>query len=135
MVQATATITPIRGHTAPQNPLDTAIHNAGRALCNLQMTRLVCAAAPTKSEAQDLVRDLLDIAGIVDVALLAIGREVQSHFGPSRLGRACDLELFTDQLRGALEGNATYSISQAAEYLDDEIVSEWRHRFALQAAE
>jgi hypothetical protein len=121
MVQAAVTLTPIRGHTAPQNPLDTAIHNAGRALCALQMTRLVCVGRPNKREAELLVNDLLDIARIVDTALLAIGTEARDHFGND-----VDLEPFADQLLGALDGNATYSISQAAEKVDSESNAEYR---------
>ena len=134
MVQATATITPIRGHTAPQNPLDTAIHNAGRALCAMQMTRLACVASPSKGEAQDLVRDLLNVARIVDTAVLAIGKEARCHFGND-----VDLEPFADQLLGALEGNASlYSICQAAERFNSEMNAEYRNGAwgdYLQAAE
>ena len=121
MVQATATITPIRGHTAPQNPLDTAIHNAGRKLCGLQMTRLIAVRRPSKSEAQSLVRDLLDIARIVDAALLEIGREARCHFGND-----VELECFADQLTGAIEGNATHVVCQAVENADSETNAEYR---------
>ena len=111
------------------NPLDTAIHNAGRKLCGLQMTRLVGEA--DKGDAQALTRDLLDIARIVDQALLEIGREAKVHFGSD-----VDLTLFADQLGDALEGNATHTICAAVEARNEEIEAEigdwqYKHRRAV----
>ncbi len=108
---------PPSGANRPINPLDTAIHNAGRKLCALQMTRLW--GEGDKSDAQSLTRDLLDIARIVDAALHEIGREARAH-----LGSDVDLTLFTDQLLGALEGNATYTICAAVEARNEEIEAE-----------
>jgi hypothetical protein len=122
--------TPIRPPAANLNPLDTAIHNAGRKLCGLMMTRLVGEA--DKGDAQALTRDLLDIAKIVDDALLEIGREAKVHFGSD-----VDLTLFCDQLSGALEGNATHTICAAVEAREEElgeaIDPDWRfkHRRAV----
>jgi hypothetical protein len=99
---------------ARANPLDIAIHNAGHKLIHLQMTRLWGEA--TKSDAQSLTRDLLDIAKIVDDAILAIGREARAH-----IGRDVDLTLFTDQLLGAIEGNATHTLCAAIESREEEI--------------
>lgn len=99
------------------NPLDIAVRNAGRKLCGLQMTRLW--GEGDKSDAQSLTRDLLDIARIVDAALYEIGREAKAHFGHD-----VDLTLFTDQMLGAIEGNATHTICAAVENREDEIEAE-----------
>ena len=96
-----------------ENPLDVAVHEAGRKLQCFLMTRLCSVAQPTKSEAQSLVRDLLDISKVVDDMLLAIGREARAHFG-----HGVELELFTDQLLGAIQGNATYVVEEAAEEIE-----------------
>jgi hypothetical protein len=104
--------TPIRPERA--NPLDIAIHDAGRKLLGLRMTRLWGEA--TKSDAQSVVRDLLDIARIVDTAILEIGREAKAH-----IGHDVDLSLFADQLLGALEGNATFTLCAAIEAREEEI--------------
>lgn len=121
MTPADATISMIRPQANPTsqpiNPLDTAIHNAGRKLCGLMMTRLH--GEPTKGDAQAVVRDLLDIGRIVDEAILAIGREAKAHFGSH-----IDLTLFTDQLGGALEGNATFNICEAIEIREEEFAEE-----------
>lgn len=117
----------------PFNPLDAIIHGAGRKLCALELTHLDRIGDPTKSEAQSLVRDLLDISKIVDDALLAIGREAKSHFG-----NAVDLDLFSDQLRCAVEGNATFTICKAAEEHEaDRVYADgWRRNWPhLEAAE
>ena len=117
---AVSTIPP-RAEISP-NPLDVVVHNCGRKLLTLQMTRLV--GEPDKGDAQDLTRDLLDIGRMVDEMILAIGRHAQSHFG-----RAVDLKQFTDQLRGALEGNATFTICEAVEIMDEERAeanSDWK---------
>jgi hypothetical protein len=114
ILSAVSTIPP----AAPTpNPLDTAIHNAGRKLLGLQMTRLW--GQGDKGDAQSLTRDLLDIAKIVDDALLTIGREAVAHFGSD-----VDLTLFTDQLLGAVEGNATHTICAAVEAREEEIEAE-----------
>jgi len=111
-----STIPPSGGNRSP-NPLDLIVQNCGRKLCALQMTTLRGEA--DKSDAQALTRDLLDIARIVDAALYEIGREAKAHFGYD-----VDLTLFTDQLLGALEGNATFSICAAVENREEEIGAE-----------
>jgi hypothetical protein len=108
---------PPAGGNLPINPLDLIVQNCGRKLCGLQMTRLV--GEPDKGDAQSLTRDLLDIAKTIDDALLAIGREAKAHFGS-----AVDLSLFADQLLGAIEGNATFTICAAVEARDEEIAAE-----------
>jgi hypothetical protein len=101
----------------PQNPLDLIVQNCGRKLAALQMTRLYAQA--DKSDAQSLTRDLLDISRIVDQMLYDIGREAKAHFGSD-----VDLTLFTDQLLGAIEGNATFTICAAFESREAEIEAE-----------
>ena len=123
---ASSTIRP----SANPNPLDLIVQNAGRKLCALQMTRLYAQA--DKSDAQSLVRDLLDIARIVDAALYEIGREAKAH-----IGHDVDLSLFTDQLLGALEGNATHSICAAVEAREEEIesaIGDTRYKMARENA-
>lgn len=121
MDQAITAITPIRSAPQPLNvapdPLTTIIHNAGRKLLGLQMTRLVGEA--DKSDAQALTRDLLDIAKIVDDALLEIGREAKAHFGSH-----IDVSLFTDQLLGAIQGNATFNVCEAIEVREEDFEAE-----------
>ena len=119
MSPAVTAFTPIppSGGNRPANPLDLAVQNAGRKLMGLQMTRLYAQA--DKSDAQSLVRDLLDIARIVDAALYEIGREAKAYFGHD-----VDLSLFTDQLLGAIEGNATFTICAAFESREEEIEAE-----------
>ena len=124
MSPALTSLTTIRPADQPANPLDTAIHTAGRKLCALQMTRLWGQA--DKSDAQSLTRDLLDIARIVDAALYEIGREAKAH-----IGHDIDLSLFTDQLLGAVEGNATHTICAAIEAREEEIeaeIGDWRYK-------
>ena len=108
---------PPSGGNRPPNPLDLIVQNAGRKLMGLQMTRLYAQA--DKSDAQSLTRDLLDIARIVDAALYDIGREAKAYFGYD-----VDLTLFTDQLLGAIEGNATHTICAAFENREEEIEAE-----------
>lgn len=111
------TTIPPAGANRPANPLDLIVQNCGRKLCALQMTRLVGEA--DKSDAQSLTRDLLDIAKIVDDALLLIGREARFHFGSD-----VDLSLFTDRLLNSLEGEATHTICAAAENREEELAEE-----------
>jgi len=121
MAQINSVVTTIPPRAESFNPLDTAIHAAGRKLCALQMTRLF--GECTKSDAQSLTRDLLDIAKIIDDALLAIGHEARMHFGSD-----VDLTLFADQLLGALEGNATHTICAAADAREEEIADDLGYR-------
>lgn len=121
MTQATSGVTlipraPSTLNQAP-NPLDTIIHNAGRKLCGLMMTRLH--GEPTKGDAQSIVRDALDVAKIVDDALLEIGREVKAYFGSH-----IELTLWTDQLSDAITGNLTFNVCEAIEVREEEFGAE-----------
>jgi hypothetical protein len=117
MDQAISGVTTIRGSANPLNPLDTAIHNAGRKLCGLQMTRLVGEA--DKSDAQALTRDLLDVSRIIDEALLKIGQEARAHFG-----RGVDVTLYVDRLLDSLEGETVINLCQAVEAKEEEYVEQ-----------
>lgn len=127
-----ATTIPPSGANRDPNPLDLIVQNCGRKLCALQMTRLFAQA--DKSDAQSLTRDILDIARIVDQMLYDIGREAKAYFGHD-----VDLSLFTDQLLGAVEGNATHTICAAFESREEEIEAEigdgdTRYKMARDAA-
>lgn len=121
MTPVETTVTTIRPTSyplnQPLNPIDTAIHNAGRKLLGLQMTRLH--GEPTKGDAQSIVRDALDVAKIVDDALLEIGREVKAYFGSH-----IELTLWTDQLSDAITGNLTFNVCEAIEVREEEFGAE-----------
>jgi hypothetical protein len=53
---------------------------------------------------------LMDIARIVDAYILALGCDVREN-----MSEPIDLADFTDQLTAALEGNATYQLTKAAQ--------------------
>jgi len=89
------------------NPLNQAVREAGLKLLALQMPDLV--GVPDSKDAGDMVDSLEVVADIVDDALLSIGRELRSFFGHD-----IDLSLFTNQLLGALDGNAFSVIPRAA---------------------
>lgn len=58
---------------------------------------------------------LLDVARIVDECLLAVGREVKCNT-PVRI----NMDLFTNVLRDALEGNACFEVERAIEDIRSE---------------
>lgn len=55
---------------------------------------------------------LMDLARIVDAYILALGRDVKDN-----TSQPIDLADFADQVCAALEGNATYQLSRAAQCL------------------
>ena len=57
---------------------------------------------------------LMDLARIVDAYILALGRDVQDNSS-----QPIDLADFTDQLCAALEGNAAFQLSRAAQSVRD----------------
>jgi hypothetical protein len=65
-------------------------------------------------DAKAIAKDLEAIWFSVDPLILAIGQELKSNFD------GVDLREFTEQLRGALEGNATHECESAAERLTEE---------------
>jgi hypothetical protein len=80
---------------------------------------------PHIGDAHNLIDDLLAIAAIVDPLIAAYGEYARSHFG------RIDQSLFADQLLGALLGNATFAVEQAARTF----ASDYPGREAEQAAE
>lgn len=99
---------------SPVSPLDAILHKTADRLKTLRLHR-VAGSEMSKGDAQALVADLLDIARLVDPVILSIGNYA-AQFLPG-----LDLELFTDQLRGALEGNATNTLCVEVEArLDDQ---------------
>ena len=109
MSQAISRITTIPRASYIENPLDAAVRKAAAGLLCHNMTRLGN-REPTKGDAQALGRDLLDLAKIVDDMLLAIGREARDHFG-----HGVAIDLFTDQLRSKIEGDAVFILAKAVE--------------------
>jgi hypothetical protein len=86
--------------------VQTVVQAAVARLAAFRPTRIV--GEPDRADAQALADDLLVIAAIVDPIVAAIGDYADSTIGLA----AGDLDRdFRDQLRGALEGNATYTIT------------------------
>jgi hypothetical protein len=93
-----------------EHPVRVAIVTAVGLLASFRPTRIV--GEPDRADAHGLADDLLVIAAIVDPVVQAIGDYAQSTLGVS----AADVDrYFANQLRGALEGNATYCIIQTLE--------------------
>lgn len=101
---------------AKSDDLTAIVQEAGRKLGNLQMTRIV--GQPDMADARNLVSDIEALWQIVDPVIEAIGEYAHSNFSMP----ADDRDLFRDQLRGALEGNATHVITAAAH----ELISSYR---------
>jgi len=91
------------------HPVRKACLEAAVRLVSLTPTRIV--GAPDMADARALIDDLDAICTIVDPVVAAIGHYAEANFG--RL----DQSLFIDQLHGALDGNATFEIEQAARRL------------------
>ncbi len=99
---------------APVSPLDAILHKTADRLKTLRLHK-VSGMEMDKSDAQALVSDLLDIARLVDPVVFAIGSYAK-QFLPG-----LDLALFTDQLRDALEGNATFDLCDTVEKRTDDL--------------
>src|SRR5215470_12913371 len=93
----------------PSHPVRAALSVAVVKLAGLRPARIV--GEPELADARNLIDDLQAVASIVDPIIVAIGDYAEANFG--RL----DASLFKDQLRGALEGNATFEIEQVARRL------------------
>ena len=89
------------------HPVQEAIRTAVARLAALQPTRIV--GEPDEADANGLIDDLIAVAAIVDPVVAAIGDYADSTIGIPRADRG----LFRDQLRQALEGNATYVLTRA----------------------
>jgi hypothetical protein len=92
---------------SPQSPLNVEAQRAGQRLAGLHLTRIV--GEPDRADALNLVDDLDAICRIVDALIERIGDYAMEHFP------GIDRDLFRDQLRGALFGNATYVLESAAD--------------------
>lgn len=81
---------------------------------------------PEPEDFEDVADYLLRAARIVDAFIKEVGLEVQSS-ATTRI----DMKCFTDVLKDALEGNATFEIDRCAEVLREdraEVQSALRHR-------
>lgn len=114
------------------NPADLAIEraimDAMRGLARFSPTRVI--GAPDAADAENLRSDLLDLCDVVDPLVKAIGDYAAHQFGMS----AKDHELFHNQLRGALEGNAAHVLQEIADRLRAQAGSDGnRHDFMRSA--
>ena len=71
---------------------------------------------PTSSDMREIIKDLEVIARDVDALIAAYGSYIAAN-----VSGYVDQSLFKDQLGGALEGNALYTIEEAAEMLAEEM--------------
>ena len=72
-------------------------------------------ANATSTEVRALADHLLEIASAIDYYIGRVGREL-AYNAPC----AIESGLFVDQLRGALEGNATFEINRVADILAED---------------
>lgn len=100
----------------PQNPINDAHNTMIFRLAALIPPRIY--VNPDPCEFENTADYLCDVARIVDQWLLAVGREVNSNTSVR-----IDMSLFTDQVLGAVEGNATYECTRAAEALAEDLVA------------
>jgi hypothetical protein len=97
------------------SPLHRAQAEALSKLARLRMHRVHGEAGA--DDAQALIGDLAALWSIVDPLVDAVGAEAAASF------HGIDRGDFQDQLRGALEGNATYAIERAADDMGDDAPS------------
>jgi hypothetical protein len=69
---------------------------------------------PTPSQFEDVREYIAAVSRIMDAWLYRVGMEVKSNT------HGLDMAVFTDQFRGATEGNCEYECTKAAERLRDE---------------
>jgi hypothetical protein len=89
----------------PAHPVQQAVNAAIARLAGFRPTRIV--GEPDTNDALGLVDDLDTICAIVDPIIAAIGDYAAENF------HGIDRALFRDQLRAALDGNATFDIEAA----------------------
>lgn len=65
---------------------------------------------PHPGDYEDVADHIMDVARIMDRWLLDVGYVVKEHSHCN-----IDMKQFTDVFRGAVEGNATYELTRAAE--------------------
>lgn len=73
--------------------------------------------SPVPGEIRALEDDLLTLARHVDGLIASYGQYLAAHAS----GKV-DQSVFTDQLRGALDGNATFEISEVADRLREDML-------------
>lgn len=96
----------------PVHPVRVALKEAGLKLACLIPHTIV--GEPDMEDARKLQDDLLALARIIDPVIKEMGHYAQRNFG--RL----DMTLFEDQLRGALEGNATFELETRGRLYQEE---------------
>lgn len=123
---ATAQVHPI---PSPANiAIERAVMDAMRGLARFSPTRVI--GAPDAADAENLRSDLLDLCDVVDPLVRAIGDYAARQFGMS----TSEHDLFNNQLRGALEGNATHVLDSIADRLRAQAGSDGnRHDFMRSA--
>lgn len=98
--------------------LDVADHFKAQAkaaanLAGVQFSQV--AGMADRADAENLADDLVAVANIIDPLVEAIGDEAYRHLPIADDDRQC----FRDQLLGALEGNATYLVTEAGRELEE----------------
>jgi hypothetical protein len=96
--------------------LDKAHAEALHSLSMLKLHKIV--GQPDAADLLAVRDDLIQIAGIVDKLILAVGDEAASA------SNKVDLTLFEDQVIGAVDGNAAYSLTEAAEEIKEALAHE-----------
>jgi hypothetical protein len=96
----------------PEHPVAKAAQQAAAKLLGIQWHTIYGEARP--GDANALIKDLEVIYRIIDPLVLAVGDYASSNFN------GVDLTLFEGQLEGALEGRATWTLTDAGERLDEE---------------
>lgn len=91
-----------RSASRPVHPVRVAFKEAGLKLACLLPHTIV--GEPDMADARGLLSDLDALIAIIDPVIAAIGHYAESHLG------SLDQSLFTDQVLGALDGNATFAI-------------------------
>ena len=98
----------------PDVPAPTAVEAAIRSaiakLAAFRPARIVGAA--DAADARNLIDDLTALTAIVDPVIAAVGAYAAENFV------GIDRAPFTDQLRGALEGNATFVLEETARRIE-----------------
>lgn len=90
------------------SPLDSIVHEAGRKLQTLRMTRVV--GAGDLHDARNLIADLEALATIFDGVILEVGRYAQEHIG---IPPDAVKNYFTSVVRDGLEGYGLFEIEEA----------------------
>lgn len=90
------------------SPLNVVLAEAARKLVALQMTTL--SLDPDRVDLNNILTDLRDVARIFDTVIAEIGDYAGPYFG---VPQKEIVNAFHGQVRGALEGNATFILQEA----------------------